>query len=560
MAKTYLQINPESEIVVVDKASTVGGSWAEERLYHGLKTNNRYGTYEFADFPMVPAKYGGTGKGHIPGRVVHEYLSDFTVHFGIDQYLRLSTAVKSATLREDGKWTIVLQNLKSDLNSRTIITATRLVIATGLTSEPNIPRFSGRSSFDGLIIHSKQLRELATPLSKCKDVVVLGGNKSAWDVCYDAAQSGARVNMVIRPSGSGPSYIWPREFRFGPFLLSLAMISSTRLATLFDPFSLGVNSMWHSFLHRTYIGGKMCQMFWKGLDYFMRNWNGYNTHPELQKLQPWFTPFWMGNSLSIHNYETSWFDLVRQGKIRIHIADVTALSKGTVHLSDGDRLETEALVCCTGWKADPPLNFQPADVATSLSLTKTLTEADPFEIRAEQQLRTELRYLDTIERRVLQAPKLSNGTTLSSSGVRKLYRLSIPCHLDCLVKRNIAFIGAHSSIHAAIVAQAQALWVTAFFQGEIEHLDLSKTGIEKIKYDAAFDGVYARLRRPHELGGSGGKYVDLVFDSIPYVDLLLRDLGLNPRRKKTWWKEWLESYNQNDYRGLTSEWLNKPIL
>ena len=58
MAKTFLQVHPNGKLLVVDQAKSVGGSWAKERLYPGLKTNNVFGSSEFGDFPMVPERYG----------------------------------------------------------------------------------------------------------------------------------------------------------------------------------------------------------------------------------------------------------------------------------------------------------------------------------------------------------------------------------------------------------------------------------------------------------------------------------------------------------------------
>jgi hypothetical protein len=47
----------------------------------------------------------------------------------------------------------------------------------------------------------------------------------------------------------------------------------------------------------------------------------------------------------------------------------------------------------------------------------------------------------------------------------------------------------------------------------------------------------------------------MTFDSLSFVDLLLKDLGLSSHRKGSWWwREWLVPYTQNDYRELVLEW------
>jgi len=48
----------------------------------------------------------------------------------------------------------------------------------------------------------------------------------------------------------------------------------------------------------------------------------------------------------------------------------------------------------------------------------------------------------------------------------------------------------------------------------------------------------------------------MALDSLPYVDLLLKDLGLSRHRKGGWgWRELFVPYDQGDYRGLVAEWI-----
>ena len=165
---------------------------------------------------MDPERHGSNPLGHIPGNVVHAYFCDGTAHYGIDSHLRLETKVQSATLREDARLSIRLESIKESQRRITTLVAAKLVLATGITSELYIPIFPRQEEFTTPILHSKQLKSQADDLASRKNVVVLGGNKSAWDACYSAAKSGSQVHMVIRPSGGGPSYLWPRSFSWGP--------------------------------------------------------------------------------------------------------------------------------------------------------------------------------------------------------------------------------------------------------------------------------------------------------------------------------------------------------
>lgn len=492
MAKTYLQVHPKGKLVVVDQAKSIGGSWAKERLYPGLKTNNVFGSYEFSDFPMIPENYGMKSAGHIPGEVVHAYFCDVAAHYGIDSRLRLETYVRSATLRDDGKWVINIESNNQPQRQASVLVATKLVLATGLTSEPYLPTFPGQDNFGGPILHSKQLGFQADYLSSRNNIVVLGGNKSAWDACYSAAISGSCVHMIIRPSGGGPSYVWPRSFSWGPFNLSLALLSATRLFILFDPTPHGKKGPFaflRYLLHRTSIGQKICQFFWHQLDLRIKKLNGYDTCPELQKLEPWTTPFWMGNSLSIHNYDTNWFDLVRAGKINIHIADLASLSNGHAHLSTGETLDADALVCCTGWHSDPTVEINLPCLTSSIPHQIKLAETDPESLAAEREIHNDIRYLHTLPRRTTNAPLILGHTAHHHSTSYGLYRMVVPSEPICLEKKNIAFIGSHSSIHAILVGQAQALWITAFFQHKVKNLGRFDIDFEAVKYSSILDSM-----------------------------------------------------------------------
>ena len=72
-----------------------------------------------------------------------------------------------------------------------------------------------------------------------------------------------------------------------------------------------------------------------------------------------------------------------------------------------------------------------------------------------------------------------------------------------------------------------------------------------------------RLRHPPEASGYGDKFGDMAFESLNYIDMLLRDLGLECARKRGW-SGWLKDvfvpYGQGDYVGLVREWIGLERL
>lgn len=576
MAKTYLEVHPHSSILILDYAEHLGGTWARERLYPGLKTNNIVGSYEFSDFPLVPQKYGIKPGQHIPGHVVYSYLCDFCDSFGLTSRIRLGSKVESVSLLPDGEWEVAFSRpfsrKRADdrpprIQTGTLI-ASRLVLATGLTSEPYMPLLPGRESFEGPIFHAKDFKTRAEELAGVQTVVVIGGNKSAWDVCYSSVtRFGAKAHMIMRRSGGGPSWCWPA--RMEGHIRSISAASATRLFTWLDPNPYG-STAWpiRLLVNRTWLGRKLSGLFWRYLDGKVTELNAYGQSEATESLRPWSSTFWMGNSLSVHNYETSWFDLARSGQISTHVAEVTSLSGRTVHLSDGTSIEADAVICCTGWHSRPSLKFYPNDIADRLGFPGSHpgdvlqeTQARSEILRAAPALRTKptRRLPNTLKPEQQKHSKLSKAEPASSP--YRLYRFSIPSNPDFIRMKNLAVAGAHITLHTAILAQAQALWITAFFDDRIPHLAEGAGGtppdMTSILRDTYRHTEYQRIRRPRETGGMGDRCPDLVFDSIPFVDVLLSDMEMRCLRKSSWYREVLEPYRLFDYRGLVQEWLAK---
>jgi cation diffusion facilitator CzcD-associated flavoprotein CzcO len=199
-AKTYLEVNPSVEVILLDSACTVGGVWAEHKLYPGLKSNNMLGTYEYSDFPMDTATYGVKPGEHIPGHVLHQYLTDFAKKFDLLRRIRFETKVESAEYKEGGGWIITISKGFSDKDAlaKSEIFAPKLIVATGMTSEAFLPKFAGSESFGAPLFHSRYFSDYASTLDTAKNVCVLGGTKSAWDAVYAYASTGIKVDWVIR--------------------------------------------------------------------------------------------------------------------------------------------------------------------------------------------------------------------------------------------------------------------------------------------------------------------------------------------------------------------------
>lgn len=203
VAKVYLEIHPFANVTLIDSSSTIGGVWSTDRLYPGLKSNNMLGTYEYPDFPMDEKTFGVKPGQFIPGHVIHDYLTAFADKFLITDKTRFETKVEAAEKQEGEGWLLYLSGKAGE---STLLTE-KLVLATGNTSDPFIPLIEGSESFGAPLFHVKDLQKQIGTIRESKEVVILGGTKSAWDTAYAfaVAEGNAQVHMVIRETGHGMS-------------------------------------------------------------------------------------------------------------------------------------------------------------------------------------------------------------------------------------------------------------------------------------------------------------------------------------------------------------------
>jgi cation diffusion facilitator CzcD-associated flavoprotein CzcO len=181
VAKTYTQVHPDVNLVVLDPANSVGGTWAAHRLYPGLKTNNVLGSYENPDLPMKVEKFGVKPGQHIPGEVVHQYLTDFAKTFDIWRRIRFRTTVEEIQQASNGQWILTISysaDGKDTIRTRKIA-VNKLVVATGVTSHPYMPSIPGVETFNTPLFHARDFLQKKDLLKTAKKVIVYGGSKSA---------------------------------------------------------------------------------------------------------------------------------------------------------------------------------------------------------------------------------------------------------------------------------------------------------------------------------------------------------------------------------------------
>ncbi|KAF7712412.1 Uncharacterized protein PECH_004339 [Penicillium ucsense] len=564
--KTYREVNPDSKVLLLEAAGSVGGVWATHRQYKGLKSNNMLGTYEYSDFPMDEATFGVKPGEHIPGHTIQRYLEAYAQHFGFMDRIRLNHRVESAHHNLDGTWEVKVQQ---DGDATTIHTQ-KLIVATGITSQAYLPTFEGQGDFAAPVFHCADLRHYEPQVFKAEErVTVFGGTKSAWDAAYACATSGMKIDWVIRESGHGP--IWMAPPYVTPLKKWLEKLVTTRVLTWFSPCIWGDADGYtgvRRFLHGTWLGRKIVDAFWAVLADDVVQLNGYQKHPEMKKLQPWISPFWIASSLSILNYPTNFFDFIKDGTIKVHIADIDHLSDHAVHLSTGEVLNTTALICSTGWRATPNLKFLPEGIDRELGFPWSADPLDAAMVKAADE--EILRRFPRLRDQPPPNPKYKPLNKTAEAAVPHPFRLArfmVP--LSQVKDRSLAFMGITMTINTTMIAQTQALWIAAYFGGQLtptsreqcpravraaSDLKVDDDAELNLAWETALHSEFGKYRYP---GGFGRRNPDFVFDALPYIDLMLRDLGLSTERKQGMLARCFSPYGQEDYVGLVKEWQTK---
>jgi hypothetical protein len=294
--------------------------------------------------------------------------------------------------------------------------------------------------------------------------------------------------------------------------------------------------MVRKFLHGTGLGNMIVNNLFNVISQEVVNAHGYNEDQEVFKMKPWYSPFWTGSGVGIHNFDTDFHQLIKDGKIRCHIADIQRLEGDKVFLSTGETVGTDIILCATGWKKDATIEYSGVDFK-GLGLPISAEEQARLRGEADKQVLEEF-------------PILKNQPVLryqrTTAEPLRHYRFIVPPELHA--KRNFAFAGMVSTVDTAAFANAQALWISAYFDGKLKREPKSQDDMVR---NVLLYTQFGKWRYPC---GYGDSLPDFAFEALPYVDLLLNDVGLRCHRKATQIAEFTEPYKPWDYKGLTQEY------
>lgn len=271
---------------------TVGGVWAEENCYDGLKTNNLRGTYEFSDFSMDETYQVEEGR-HIPGTVMHKYLTDFARHYDIFDRIKFNTKVVEIHKMASGGWKLLAHEEAGDIGAKEVeYDAEKLIVCSGLASTPNPVNIRGMDEFQRPVLHHGQLKNEAVCLARASDVdtvTVVGASKTGYDAVQLFASHGKKVNWIIRASGGGGVWMSKPWVFMGPWRVMLEHTATMRFMSWFSPCVWGDfdgYSLIRRFLHGTWLGRFIVHNLWEKIRWDTVDVNRYRKDPEIAALEP----------------------------------------------------------------------------------------------------------------------------------------------------------------------------------------------------------------------------------------------------------------------------------
>jgi cation diffusion facilitator CzcD-associated flavoprotein CzcO len=281
-------------VLILERSNAVASSWRGR--YDRLRLNSS------RPFSKLPGARYPRGTGMFPSRdQVVEYLERYARDHALD--IRFRTHVERIERNGTG-WLIH--------TSTGTVPAGDVVVAAGYEHTFHVPKWPGRDSFAGRLIHSAEYRN-ADEFGGA-DVLVVGPGSSGMEIAYDLAEGGAaRVRLAVRT----PPNIILRE-PLGPFLArQVVKLPTARADRLM------------SFVRRRRLGD---------LSPFGLPEPEEGVVSRLKRL---------GVAPAIVDREV--LDTIKAGRIEI-VGAVEALDETGVVLADGERIEPDAVIAATGYR------------------------------------------------------------------------------------------------------------------------------------------------------------------------------------------------------------------
>lgn len=337
LAAIKLMERGETNFVVYEKGSSVGGTWRENR-YPGIAcdTPAHSYTYSFAYNPDWSAYYA-------PGAEIRQYFQDMAKRYGLASHIEFDAEVTSCTFAE-GRWRIGLSGGRQDI-------ADIVVAATGVLHHPSYPDIPGLENFRGQCFHSARWKD--DVIVDDRRIGVIGGGSTGVQIISALSRRAARLVHLVR----SPQWIMPcpdtrysdeerMAFRDDPSLIE-AVRSGPDAAARRARFTAAIIDMDSPEL------AEIQEIVERNLELSVRD-------PELrEKLRPGYRAACKRLVFSPNYYEA-----VQQPGVTVDTGAIAQVEANGIRMTDGTLHELDLLVLATGFKVDQfvrPIKFTGED-------------------------------------------------------------------------------------------------------------------------------------------------------------------------------------------------------
>lgn len=247
--------------------------------------------------------------------------------------------------------------------------------------------------------------------------------------------------------------------------------------------------------------------------------------------------FWCTGPLGLAQHADFWDTLAQN--VHVFRNDIISTTPQSVILDDGFEIQADVLLCGTGWRFNYP--FFSTERAHLLGLPHSPNEDSPEEARLWTSL------LETADRQVLaEFPLLKSPPPHSKPDIptttMRLYNCIAP-----LEDPSVVFLGRAHLSNGFRTAEAQAIWATAYFDGNVK-----MPSLERAQREVAYMNAFSKRRYPSH--GAAGDF--LFFELVWYTDKLMDEAGLTSHRK-SWWADWVEPCLATDFKDARDEYRKK---
>ncbi|KAJ8121495.1 hypothetical protein ONZ43_g2064 [Nemania bipapillata] len=499
-AQRLLQAHPETQLAILERDYCVGGVWSERRNYPSFWTQWTHGIAEFSDMRMERPPADDCMNDLFRAKYTTKYLEDYVdnmCHTGTTLRDRIQFNTEVLSIKKvDGQWQILCTDTVS--KSQRSIFASRLMMANGQSSVPNVPDFHGRERFLGKIVHSIDFGQSGIIQNEAvQHITVIGAGKSAADMVYEAAKAGKTVSWVIRKTGDGS--LGAAAFALidlpTPYRNGVEASQARIMASLQPCYMIPYRSWWTWLLHSTNLGAKLVrQIILTPRSIIWQNGTAGGCH---------FADFW---------------PLVAEN-VYVHRADVKSLNGTELYLDDegGTHFPCDAVLCGTGWQDGLQMFDNDTLIGLGLPYPKDI---EPQEENAKWEKLVHKADEQVLKRFVMLRNPPKHYHKYETRTPYRLYQTMAPVHDESILFMNHIVAGAK-----LFAAEAQAIWAVAYWDKAF-----SLPSVAERENDIAH--MCAWNKRRYLSNGELGNFA--AFDSVPYVDRLLDEIGVTSHRKKGW--------------------------